>query len=170
MRWYHFSSVFSLCFFTTDSEGNYMLSPCFLHYLLLMLPFIPICIDLISCFSHLGLHSDKLVVLRVFTFWAVPVFHSLDLFQLTCLFTLTSSSFLFQLHTHLFYIFLVLNLWSSGFSHIESHLIYINLSSFFLQHSWNNTRVILLPIFIFMSLLSLLRINSDLIFIVFSSV
>ena len=85
-------------------------------------------------------------------------FHSLDLLLLTCLIHIncifhslpaasTSSSISF----------LLLNLWSLGFSHMFHSFIYINLSLFFLQSSWNNTRVILLPIF--MSSLSILRID-----------
>ena len=83
MRWYHFSSVFSLCFFTTDSAGDDTLSHCCFPFLLSSSS--SPCF--ISCFSHPDRHSDKLVVFRVFIFWAVPVFHSylLDLLlQLTC--------------------------------------------------------------------------------------
>ena len=70
--------------------------------------------------------------------------------------------FPFSLHViccaHIFfYIFLVLmNPWSWGSSHIKYHVSFIHSvmsSSFFLQGSWNNTSVILLPIFI-VSLLS----------------
>ena len=59
---------------------------------------------------------------------------------------------------HIFFcIFLLLNLWSLGFSYMCHSFIDINLSSFFLQGSWNDTRVILLSIFT--SLLSILRID-----------
>ena len=48
----------------------------FLHYLLPKASFHLHFIDLISCFSHLDLRSDKNVVFRVFSFQAVLVFHS----------------------------------------------------------------------------------------------
>ena len=89
----------------------------FLHYLLPHASFHPHFIDLISCFSHLDLCSDKLVVFGVFTFWAVPVCHSysLDLLlQLTCfihinlIFFSISVCMLFCCAHIFFYIFLVL--------------------------------------------------------------
>ena len=82
------SSVFSLCFFTIDSVRSNTLSHSCFPFLpsssSSMLYDMPIFINLFSCSSHPGLCSDKFVVLRVFTFQAAPVFHSLDLLLLTC--------------------------------------------------------------------------------------
>ena len=73
-----------------DSAGNDTLTDClfhfFFHYLLPHASFHPHFSDLISCFSHPDPCSDKLVVFRVFAFWAVSMFYSylLDLLlQLT---------------------------------------------------------------------------------------
>ena len=81
------SSVFSLCFFTTDSARRDTLSHCCFPFLpsssSSMHHGMPIFINLFSCFSNPGLHSDRFVVLRVFTYQAAPVFHSLDLLLLT---------------------------------------------------------------------------------------
>ena len=175
MIWYHFSSVFSLCFFTMDFAGNDMLSHCCFPFLpsssSSMLHCMPIFIDLISCFSHPGLHSEKLVVLRVFTFQAAQCFICINfnlLLQLTHSIHINFifSSFSSCIHIF-FYIFLVLNLWYSGFSPMCHSFIYINLSLFFLQGSWNNTRVILLPIFT--SSLSILRLDWISFFVTFST-
>ena len=114
-------------------------------------------IDLISCFSHPGLCSDKFVVLRVFTFQAAPMFHSLDLLLLThfiCInhifFSLPAAS-----TSSISSLSWTCGLWA--FHTCVIHSFIINLSSFFLQGLWNNTRVILLPIF--MLSLSILRID-----------
>ena len=83
MRWYHFSSVFSLCFFTTDSAVSDTLSPCFLHYVLLMLPFIPILLTSFYVSATWVFILINLWSSGFSPFQAIPAFHSLDLFQLT---------------------------------------------------------------------------------------
>ena len=146
--------LFSLCFFTMDSAGNDTLShcfPCLPSSSSSMLHCILIFIDLISCFSHPGLCCDKLVVLRDFTFQAVPVFHSLDLFQLTCFIYINFIIFSFPAASTSSSISpLSWTCGLQGFHTCVSHSFILIYLWFFLQGSWNYTRVIL-PIFIFMS-------------------
>ena len=145
-----------------DSAGNDTLSHCcfpFLPSSSSILYCIPIFIDLISYFSHLGLHSDKLVILWVFTFQAVPAYHSLDLFQLTCFIHINFIIFSFPASCTSSSISSLYCTCGFQCFHTCQSFISITLSSFFLQGLWNNTRVILLPIFIFMSSLSILRID-----------
>ena len=87
MMQYQFLLCFPLSFFTTDSAGVTHYHIVVFHFLLYhLLPCLIACpffINLISCFSHLGLCSDKFMILRVFNFQTAPVFHSLVLLLLT---------------------------------------------------------------------------------------
>ena len=76
MRWYHFL----LCFPFVSSPQTLQETTCyhiavfhfFFHYLFPTLPFIPIFIDLISCFSYLNQHGNHFTLINLWSLGSSP--------------------------------------------------------------------------------------------------